>query len=646
MMPERPIYWQIGEVWIFYVLAALTVGLFAYGVTAHIRVWLKSAAGNRTVFSGKALQQALLDTFLGRTLFKGDRPAGLMHLILFWGFVLLLIGTSLLAVHEYVSSFLKGKAHLLFESLMELGGLFLMAGVLWALVRRYVQRLPRLERKAEDALIPLGLLLVAVSGFLLEGLRLAAQKPAWADWSFVGAWIALRVPEGAARSAYPFLWWGHALASLGLIALIPFTKLFHMVGGPAAIYLQGAAKARGETAALSADDGETLTPEEAVFYDACMRCGRCVQSCPSHGAGEPLAPRDFVQAMRQGLWQRHSPVGDIRFLNPKRSLESKTAWYCTTCAACQEICPVYGAPFRVISKNRAALVEEGKDVPDLMNQTLERLFHYENPWVASKRERGAWAKDLGIPVLKPDGKAPPLCYFVGCTTSFDARAQGIARALTGILQKAGVRFGMIGEKEPCCGDIARVVGETGLFQEKKENARELFGRLRILEVVTSSPHCFHTFFHEYAGRPFGVRHYVSVLAELVAAGRLTFKKNGSLTVTYHDPCYLGRHNGFFDEPRGIIRALPGVTLKEMIHHGPDSLCCGGGGGRMWQGPELHGEARMSEIRMKEARDTGAEVLITACPLCLIMLEDACKTLGLEGKMKVMDLNEVVGEAMK
>ena len=142
-----------------------------------------------------------------------------------------------------------------------------------------------------------------------------------------------------------------------------------------------------------------------------------------------------------------------------------------------------------------------------MNQTLERLFNYENPWVASKRERAAWAKGLEIPVLKADGKASPLCYFVGCTTSFDARAQGIARAFTGILQKAGVRFGILGEKEPCCGDIARVVGEIGLFQEKRENALELFDRLGIREVVTSSPHCFHSFFHEYPGRPFGVRHY-------------------------------------------------------------------------------------------------------------------------------------------
>jgi len=644
MIPGRPAYWQIGEVWVFYVLAALAVGLLILGVAAHLRVWLKSAPGSRPAFSGPALQQALLDTFLGRTLFKGDRPAGLMHWLIFWGFVILLIGTTLLAVHEYWSSFLVGKSHLFFEVSMEVGGLLLVAGVLWALVRRYVQKVPRLERRLEDAVVPVGLLIVALSGFLLEGMRLAAQNPPWAPWSFAGAWIAGFVPKEGAVVAYPYLWWGHALVSLGFIALIPFTKLFHMMGGPAAFYLHRTANGEGVKASAP-EEGEALSLEEVVFYDACMRCGRCVQACPSNGAGEPLAPRDFVQARRLGLWQEHSPVGDLRFLNPARQIDPRAAWYCTTCAACLEICPVYGAPFKVISKKRVLLVEEGKDVPDLMNQTLERLFNYENPWVASKRERAAWAKGLEIPVLKADGKASPLCYFVGCTTSFDARAQGIATAFTEILKKAGTRFGILGDKEPCCGDIGRVTGEIGLFQEKRDNALELFDRMGIREVVTSSPHCFHSFFHEYPGRPFSVRHYTQVLRELIAAKRLTFKNTGSLTVTYHDPCYLGRHNRLFEEPREIIRSIPGTKLVEMTHHGPDSLCCGGGGGRMWQGTELRGEARMSEIRMKEARDTGAEVLITACPLCLIMLEDAWKTLGLEKDLRIMDLNELVLEAL-
>ncbi|MFH0787789.1 MAG: (Fe-S)-binding protein, partial [Pseudomonadota bacterium] len=593
------------------------------------------------------------EVLLGRSVFKGNPAAGLMHFFIFWGFVLLTIGTSLLAIHEYVHPYLIGKAHLLFEGAMEIGGLILLSGIVWALVRRYIQRVPRLEQRMEDGLVPLWLLLVVLSGFLLEGLRLASQKPPWGHWSFVGSEIAGWVSAGAADSAYPYLWWGHALLSLGFIALIPFTKLFHIVGGPAAFYLHHSAQASTESAPAAPqeedeaplNDQAGLKIEEAVFYDACMRCGRCVQVCPSTGAGEPFAPRDFVQNARNALWLEQSPVGDIRFLSKGQPIENITAWYCTTCAACLEVCPVYGAAFRSVSKKRAQLVEEGKGVPDLMNQTLERLFNYENPWVASKRERAALAKSLDIPVLKKGGQAVPLCYFLGCTTSYDVRAQEIAGAFSGILKQAGVPFGILAEKEPCCGDIPRVVGEGGLFQEKMENCLDLFEQYGIEEVVTSSPHCFHTFRNEYSGRGFGVRHYSLVLWELIADKRLRLQKSLNCTLTYHDPCYLGRHNRIFQEPREIIRAVPGTTLIEMPHHGADSLCCGGGGGRMWQGQELRGESRMSEIRVREAQATGAEILITACPLCLIMLEDAVKTLGLEGRLRVWDLNELVWQSL-
>lgn len=656
MTPGRELYWKIGNVWVFYSLAVVAFGLLLAGLALTVLVWRKSTSIEKIPFSAQALKQTVADVLWGRSVFKGDFTAGLMHFPLFWGFVLLTIGTSLLAVHEYVHPYLVGKAHLLFETAMEIGGLLLLAGIVWALVRRYLQRVSRLEHRLEDALVPLWLLLVVLSGFLLEGFRLASQKPSWGQWSFVGFWIAGWVSAAMADSAYPYLWWGHAFLSLGFLALIPFTKLFHMVGGPAAFYLHHSPKkseqlseqfneslpeASEEEAEAPLIDEPSLKIDETVFYDACMRCGRCVEVCPSAGAGEPFAPREFVQNTRFALWKEQSPVGDIRFLNQGRENDNQTAWYCTTCAACLEVCPVYGAAFKTVSQKRAMLVEEGKGVPDLMNQTLERLFNYENPWVASKRERAALAKSLDIPILKKGAKEVPLCYFVGCTTSYDARAQEIARSFSILLKQAGVAFGILADKEPCCGDIPRVVGEVGLFQEKMANSIDLFDQMGITDVVTSSPHCFHTFRNEYLEKGFNVRHYSLVLKELIDQGKLSLQKPLNCAVTYHDPCYLGRHNRLFQEPREIIRAIPGVTLIEMDHHGADSLCCGGGGGRMWQGPELRGEARMSEIRVREAQATGADILITACPLCLIMLEDAVKTLALEARLKVLDLNELI-----
>ena len=660
MTPEREIFWKISEAWLFYVIAALAVCLSLAALAVHLSVWLKSAPKSRIVFSGQAVKRTISDVFLGLRVLKGEVSAGIMHAFIFWGFVILTVGTTLLLIHEHLSPYLVGKSHLVFEVSMEIGGLILLAGILWALIRRYVQRVPRLERRAEDALVPLWLLVIVGSGFVLEGVRLASQQPPWDHWSFAGSWVAGWVSNSTAQATYPYLWWGHALLSLGFIAVIPFTKLFHVVGAPAVYYLHHSAEGSQELSPsepVEAPVDETaMTPEEGAldfgetpltlgdvaFYDACMRCGRCVKACPSAGAGEAFAPRDFIQATLRALWQKHSSVGDIRFLTKDQPIGNEVPWNCTTCAACLEVCPVYGATFESVMRKRGLLIQEGTGVPDLMNQTLERLFNYENPWVSSKREKALWPQGLDIPSLPKGGKEGHLCYFVGCTTSIDARAQGIAKSFSSILKHAGVNFGILGEKEPCCGDIARVVGEVGLFEEKKMNCLDLFGQYDIKDVVTSSPHCFHAFLNQYPQeKGFEVRHYSLVLRELVGDGKLRFKTNGKVRVTYHDPCYLGRHNRIFEEPRQVIRSIPGTSLIEMVHHGPDSLCCGAGGGRMWQGKELDGETRMSEIRVREAHATGAEVLITACPLCLIMLEDALKTLGLDKELKIMDLNELV-----
>ena len=233
---------------------------------------------------------------------------------------------------------------------------------------------------------------------------------------------------------------------------------------------------------------------------------------------------------------------------------------------------------------------------------------------------------------------------MGCTTSFDDTAQRIARSFSAVLDAAGVDFGILGKKEPCCGDIGRRVGELGLFEEQKEGCEKLFEKYDITEIVTSSPHCFHTFKNEYPDAEIRARHYTLMLRELIAEGKVSFKKGLEAKVTYHDPCYLGRHNRIFDEPRNIIRSIPGINLVEMPNHGENSLCCGGGGGRMWQ--DLQGDVKMSEVRIREAEATGAEIVITACPLCLIMLEDARKAAGFKEPFRVMDLNELVLQALE
>jgi len=289
-----------------------------------------------------------------------------------------------------------------------------------------------------------------------------------------------------------------------------------------------------------------------------------------------------------------------------------------------------------------------------LTQTLEKLYKYNNPWEASKKKRAKWSQDLEIPDLTKAGGKDALFYFVGCTTSLDTRAQDLARSFVRILKHVRIPFGTLGKKEPCCGDIARRVGEDGLFEEQMEDCLALFERNDIRDVVTSSPHCFHTFRNEYpafqALKPaeeqldLRFRHYTLVLRELVTASSVMFERPLNVKVTYHDPCYLGRHNQIFDPPREVIAAIPGVQMVEMAHNRANSLCCGGGGNRIWQ-EDLDAEVKMSEIRIREAEATGAEILITACPLCLIMLEDARKTTGLEDTLLVMDLNELMAMAL-
>jgi Fe-S oxidoreductase len=458
-------------------------------------------------------------------------------------------------------------------------------------------------------------------------------------------------------SLYPFFWWVHALLSLGLIAYIPFCKLFHVLAAPVSIYLE-VQPLQPVPVETRGQDYEVFPYRDMIFFDACTRCGRCVEVCPSTGAGEPFSPRDFIVWTRNKLLMQYHPLNRFNWFknlikrrnSKEQDFEPQRIWHCTTCRACLEVCPVYVATPDAIREARIKVVEEGTQVPLLLTQSLKNLYKYNNPWEATKKKRANWVQDIEILDISKSEEAEGLCYFVGCTTSMDIRAQGIARSFARILKHIQIPFGIMGNKEPCCGDIARRAGEDGLFEKQMEDCVELFARLGIRDIVTSSPHCFHTFQNEYpvfqALKPreeqwsFQVRHYTQLLQELVKAGSLSFEQVLNVKLTYHDPCYLGRYNGVFDAPREVLDAIPGVKRVEMVHNRNNSLCCGGGGDRVWQ-DDLNADVKMSEIRIREAEATGAEILITACPLCLIMLEDARKTTGLEDTLRVMDLNEFV-----
>jgi Fe-S oxidoreductase len=288
---------------------------------------------------------------------------------------------------------------------------------------------------------------------------------------------------------------------------------------------------------------------------------------------------------------------------------------------------------------RGLFIEQGK-VPRTLADVLEGVFKYGNPWGLSRNKRSDWAKNLKVKYASEGEKTESL-YFVGCAPSYDSRAQKVAIAIVKNLNALGIDFSILGNKETCCGNEIYSLGEEGLFEDLAENNLDLFNQYGIQKIITTSPHCFHAFRNRYR-KKLQVKHYTQYFADLIDSGRLKFSGKIEKVVTYQDPCFLGKHNDIYDEPRKIIESIPSVKFVELSKSRKRSVCCGGGGGGMWH--DIPGE-RLAENRIKEALDVGAEILLVACPFCLLTFEDAIKTTGNEGKIQVKDIMELAAEAL-
>jgi Fe-S oxidoreductase len=371
------------------------------------------------------------------------------------------------------------------------------------------------------------------------------------------------------------------------------------------------------TEAIIAVAGQTLK--------ICIQCGTCTGLCPWNLVKE-FSPRGMIRLAQFGL----------------EGFESEALWNCVTCNTCVQKCP-RGVEIIDVVRSMRAIMNETGTIPASLKGPMGSLASRGNPWGGERSDRLRWAEGLE---LRPYGEGTEYLFFTCCTQAYDPGNQKAARALVKVLQACGVDFGVIGEKESCCGDACRKLGGEELFSRLAQANLALFEEKGVGKLLVASPHCMNAFRKDYRqiGGNLDAVHYSVLLANLLNQGKLQPKKDLHLKVTYHDPCYLGRHNGIYEPPRELIRAIPGVDLVEMRRNRDESLCCGGGGGGIWM--EVPSGERFSELRVAEAEETGAEVIVAACPYCISMFEDALKTTGRSETMRVMELSELLLESLE
>ena len=375
---------------------------------------------------------------------------------------------------------------------------------------------------------------------------------------------------------------------------------------------------------------EELKMLKDLNFNLCLQCGKCAASCPMFLRTE-LNPRTLV---RKTLYF----TSQLTTYPPFSISEINNVWACTTCNNCVIYCPRDVKPMDIILGLRAILIERG-NVPSIIGEALENVYKFGNPFGISSLKRAEWAGDLSVKKVSGESEGG-LLYFVGCVTSYDNRAQNIARSMIMILKKIGIDFSILAENESCCGNEVYSLGERGLFEAIMEKNIKCFQQYKIDRIVTTCPHCFNTLKNRYKLENMEVKHYTQFLSDLIDKGKIDFLERVEKRIAFHDPCYLGKHNNIFEEPRKILENIPGATLLELEHSRRNSLCCGGGGGRMWYETSKE-TSRPSEDRIKEAVDIGAEILAVACPICLSELEDAVKKMGYNNRLQVLDITEII-----
>lgn len=680
MQPTRETFGNIppSSQLLFYCLTVVTMVVFAYGIWRRFRLWRQGApVGIRQLIAGNLRQiwtklgpgvGRLISEGLGQKRVRGRGLASWAHGLLFAGFMILFLGTTLLEIDHLASGisealhFHKGHYYVIYEFTLDVFGLLFLAGCLLFLWRR-TRRPASVGHKPTDWFVLGFFIAIGITGYLVEGLRMVWQQPTGlaAHCSPVG-WLVAQGFSGfsaaSARSAHLGLWWVHALLVFGFIAAIPYTRLFHTLAGPLNLFL--AQPVLGTLQPISMEEVEKaerigvsdithFDRRQLLSLDACMECGRCEDACPAHATEKPLSPKRVVQDLKQVMTRLSgaaAPVREPDFPNLRGVISAETLWSCTACNACVGVCPVRVDPLTLITDLRRNRVGEG-ELSGTAATALRRMQSSANPWGLPAAERPDWSEGLGVPTARENPNFEVL-YWIGCAGAYDRRAQRVARAVVKLLKHAGVNFAILGREEKCTGESARRLGDEFLFQELAQANIATLEKYNARKILAHCPHCLNSLLKDYPqfGGHYEVLHHTQFLAQLIEQGRLTLSQpqNPSAeTTTYHDPCYLARVNGIHAAPRTVLAAALGQTsaryLREMPRSREKTFCCGAGGGRMWMDEEP--KKRVSTARANEAIGTGASTVAVGCPFCLTMMTDGVAAQRSEAR--VADIAELLAE---
>ncbi len=684
MQASREIFWNASLApFIFYPLGAIALALLIYAIIKRVRLWKIGKPENRMDNLGKRILdfifEGIVDALFHRRFLRDFYP-GLMHFLLFIGAILLLIGTALDVIDHYIVHFLYGGVYLGVSLSNDIGGIMMFIGAIMAVVRRYIQKPKRLDTILDDGVVIAMVFVVVITGFLIEGFRMIIaipegltqpvfySHPEWAIWSFGGYLVASifsTLSEGARLAGYNILYWFHALFSFGAIyyVCLSFSKLSHIIVSPINVFFK-TSRAKGELSKINLEEAqffgvnkiENFTWKQILDLDACTNCGRCQDRCPAYLSGKPLSPKKIIQDLKNN-WLERAPellkkngsgeaeTEDIEasMLVGKVILEDEL-WACTTCRACQDICPVFIEHIDKIVDMRRNMVLEQAKMPETAEGILKCIEDRGHTCRGTTATRTEWTEGLDVKLMSVDSNVEIL-FWVGCAPALESRNMKVAIATAKILKAAGVNFAILGDEESCCGEPARRLGNEYLFQMQAMKNIEILNNYKVKKIMTICPHGYNTIKNEYPqfGGKYEVVHHTEFIMDLINQGRLKTFSGKPIKLTFHDSCYLGRYNGIYEQPRAIINKVNPAGIMEMSRSRSSSFCCGGGGGRFWMEERIG--KRISEMRIEQVIDTGAGVVVSSCPYCLQMFEDAIKAKGKEESLKAIDIAEVVADSL-